>query len=241
VSVDARGESSFRFDGRSFVGLVLSPKAPFEDWLVALDGWIGRSWIFTSRPIIIDFSKTTPTRDQLEHVLSEVKTRGLRVVAVEGVDEDWLAEEKSPDAAHDNAADTGGVAPSQAPDTGAPSLTDPHSLSLKPTRSLVLDRPIRSGETIAFPEGDVTILGSIASGAEVVAGGSIHVYGSLRGRAIAGNADNPNARLFCRNFEPELVAINGLYCTAEEFDPELLKQPVQAWLEGNTINMRVME
>ncbi len=55
----------------------------------------------------------------------------------------------------------------------------------KPT-SLLLDSPVRSGQTMIFPEGDVTILGSVGSGAEIVAGGSIHIYGALRGRAMAG-------------------------------------------------------
>jgi septum site-determining protein MinC len=239
VDVDARGESSFRFDGRSFVGLVLSPKTPFDDWLVALDGWIGRSWIFTSRPIIIDFSKVTPTREQLTGMLSRIKARGLRVVAVEGVDRDWLTEKTLSGPPDIGTTEATGSIPSGKASVPWTS-SDPRPTSAKPA-SLVLDRAIRSGETIAYPEGDVTVLGSISSGAELVAGGSIHIYGSLRGRAIAGNENNPNARLFCRHFEPELVAINGLYCTAEEFDPALLKRPVQAWLEGNTINMSVMD
>ena len=52
--------------------------------------------------------------------------------------------------------------------------------------SLLLDSPVRSGQSVIFVEGDVTVLGSVGSGAEVVAGGSIHVYGTLRGRAMAG-------------------------------------------------------
>jgi septum site-determining protein MinC len=223
-----------RFDGRSFVGLVLAPKAPFEDWLTALDGWIGRSWIFTSRPIIVDFSKATPTRPQLVDLLAQVKARGLRVVAVEGVDQDWLTglDKQVPGGGAKAAAGTA-RAPGEAPPASDSSTAKP--------AGLLLDRQVRSGETVTYPDGDVTVLGSIASGAEVIAGGSIHVYGSLRGRAIAGNENNPKARLFCRHFEPELVAINGFYCTAEEVDPALLRQPVQAWLEGSTINMCIME
>ena len=58
-----------------------------------------------------------------------------------------------------------------------------------------------------FPKGDVTVLGAIASGAEVVAGGSIHVYGALRGRAMAGADGNRDARIFCSRLEAELLAI----------------------------------
>lgn len=236
MSLDAGTGSSFRFDGRSFVGLALSPKKPFEDWLTALDGWIGRSWIFTSRPIIIDFSKAAPTREQLGDLLAKIRSRGLRIVAVEGVDEAWLADARTP------TVGDGGTAMPQAGQTATNGAKSPvgAATATKPA-GLLLNRTVRSGETITYPDGDVTVLGGIASGAEVVAGGSIHVYGSLRGRAIAGNENNPDARLFCRLFEPELVAINGLYCTSEEFDPALLRQPVQAWLEGSTINMSIME
>ena len=231
MSIDVHIGSSFRFDGRSFVGLVLSPKTPFDEWLAALDGWIGRSWIFTSRPIIIDFSKTTPSRQEVSQLLAQVKARGLRIVAVDGVDQDWLAGTNiSPSC---NAGETGLDSPQSNAGLLEPSPTKP--------AGLMIEQSVRSGQVIVYPEGDVTVLGSIASGAEVVAGGSIHVYGALRGRAIAGSQENPKARLFCRLFEPELVAINGLYCTAEEIDPALLKQPVQVWLNGNTINMSVME
>jgi len=233
VSLDADSGSSFRFDGRSFVGLALSPKKPFEDWLSALDGWIGRSWIFTSRPIIIDFSKATPAPEELKDILAKVRARGLRIVAVEGVDEAWLADDNRP------TLGDGGPAVAQRGPTPAKSPAAA-ATAAKPA-GLLLDRSVRSGETITYPDGDVTVLGGISSGAEVIAGGSIHVYGALRGRAIAGNENNPNARLFCRDFEPELVAINGLYCTSDEFDPALLRQPVQAWLEGSTINMSIME
>jgi septum site-determining protein MinC len=81
----------------------------------------------------------------------------------------------------------------------------------------------------------VTVVGSVASGAEVIAGGSIHVYGSLRGRAIAGSMGNAKARIFCRKFEAELVAIDGLYKTADEMAKDLRGRPVQARLDGDAI------
>jgi septum site-determining protein MinC len=95
---------------------------------------------------------------------------------------------------------------------------------------------VRSGQSI-FSEGDVTVLGSVASGAEIVAGGSIHVYGALRGRAMAGSSGNVAARIFCQKIEAELLAINGYYQTAEEIDVALRNRPAQAWLEGT--NMKI--
>ncbi len=94
---------------------------------------------------------------------------------------------------------------------------------------------MRSGQSLFFPEGDVTIIGSVASGAEIVAGGSIHVYGTLRGRAMAGTTGNSSARIFCRKLEAELIAIDGFYRTAEDMDPDLRGRAVQVWLEGESI------
>ncbi len=99
---------------------------------------------------------------------------------------------------------------------------------------------MRSGQSIVYTEGDVTILGSVASGAEIVAGGSIHVYGALRGQAMAGAADNLRARIFCHCFEAELLAIGGYYKTADEIDDSLRSGPVQAWLEGDTLKISAM-
>jgi septum site-determining protein MinC len=101
--------------------------------------------------------------------------------------------------------------------------------------SLVLHEPVRSGQSIVFPEGDVTVIGSIASGAEVIAGGSIHVYGALRGRALAGSIGNSAARIFCRKLEAELLAIDGIYKTADDLPADLRGQAAQLWLENDAI------
>jgi septum site-determining protein MinC len=101
--------------------------------------------------------------------------------------------------------------------------------------SLLIDSPVRSGQSIVFPAGDVTVLGSVASGAEIIAGGSIHVYGALRGRALAGSNGNPRARIFCNKVEAELLAIDGFYRTAEDMEPSLRSRPIQAWLQGEVM------
>lgn len=101
--------------------------------------------------------------------------------------------------------------------------------------SLVINEPVRSGQSIMFPEGDVTVIGSVASGAEIIAGGSVHIYGALRGRAMAGSLGNVSARIFCRKLEAELLAIDGVYKVAEDIDDKLRGQPVQLWLENDTI------
>jgi septum site-determining protein MinC len=81
------------------------------------------------------------------------------------------------------------------------------------------------------------VIGSVASGSEVIAAGSIHVYGALRGRAIAGSNGNRNARIFAHALNAELVAIDGLYKTAEDIDRAFKGRAVHAWLDGDALKM----
>jgi septum site-determining protein MinC len=107
--------------------------------------------------------------------------------------------------------------------------------------SLLIETPIRSGQSVIFPNGDITVLGSVASGAEVVAGGSIHIYGALRGRALAGSMGNARARIFCSKNEAELVSIDGYYRTAEEMDANLRSRPTQCWLENRVLAIAALD
>ncbi len=93
------------------------------------------------------------------------------------------------------------------------------------SRTLIIDAPVRSGQSVFHPQGDVIVLGSVASGAEIVAGGSIHVYGALRGRVFAGVNGNDGARVFCRRNEAELISLNGWYRTAEEMEGAIWGKP----------------
>ncbi|MFD0938558.1 septum site-determining protein MinC, partial [Methylobacterium trifolii] len=109
------------------------------------------------------------------------------------------------------------------------------------TTSLTVEGSVRSGQCVVHPTGDVTVMGSVSSGAEILAGGNIHVYGALRGRAIAGAARNPRARIYCRKFEPELLGIDRLVRTAEDMGTNLRGKPVQIWLDGGAIRMASLD
>jgi septum site-determining protein MinC len=102
---------------------------------------------------------------------------------------------------------------------------------------LIVNSPVRSGQSISHPEGDVTVIGSVASGAEVTAGGSVHIYGTLRGRVMAGAYGEARARIFCRRLEAELLAVGGVYITADEIEANVRSQAVQAWLESETVKI----
>jgi septum site-determining protein MinC len=96
---------------------------------------------------------------------------------------------------------------------------------------LVQKTPVRSGQQLYAENRDLTVLSTVGAGAEVIADGSIHIYGTLRGRALAGAQGNTDARIFCREFHAELVAIAGHYKVLEDVPKELRGKPVQVWLE----------
>ena len=94
---------------------------------------------------------------------------------------------------------------------------------------------VRSGQQVYARERDLIVAGAIANGAEVIADGHIHIYGSLRGRAMAGAQGDEKARIFVSDFRAELVAIAGHYRVFEQIPDDLEGQSVQCWLEGEKL------
>jgi len=231
VSVAARPRSSFRLVGRSFLAFVLTPEPPLENWIVEFSGWAGRSeGIFSQKPVVLDLSRFSPSRAEVAELTARLQEQHVRIIAVEGVDPAWVGPGLAPLPGGNGIArvvELQDKAPGPQPSNG--SAPGPRA------SSMVLESPVRSGQSVVFPEGDVTIIGSVASGAEVIAGGSIHIYGTLRGRAVAGSRGNREARIFCRRLDAELLAIAGLYRAAETLEPQLRNRPVQAWLSGKAI------
>ena len=101
--------------------------------------------------------------------------------------------------------------------------------------------PVRSGQQVYAENRDLTVLSTVGAGAEVIADGSIHIYGALRGRALAGAQGFEQARIFCREFRAELVAIAGNYMVLDEVPKELHGKPVQVWLEKNELRIAVLD
>ncbi|POF32237.1 septum site-determining protein MinC [Roseibium marinum] len=121
-------------------------------------------------------------------------------------------------------------------DGGEPVVETPSGpASFTDGSSIVITEPVRSGQSILHPDGDVTVIGSVSSGAEIIAGGSIHIYGALRGRALAGVSGKDSARIFCSKLDAELVSINGLYKVADDFDGTLRNVPAQIRFENETL------
>lgn len=104
-------------------------------------------------------------------------------------------------------------------------------------RTRVINEPIRSGQQIYAREGDLIILSSVSEGAEVLADGNIHVYGVLRGRALAGVQGDECARIFCSKLNASLVSIAGVYLLNENFEKNLIGTSVQIFLQGEQLRI----
>jgi len=212
-----------RVRGRSFMAFVLGAASPLEAWLGELANQIDRAPSFVvGKPVVLDLAAVALDDPGLETLVTTLRSWGIRLIGIEGI-------AFAPPGAEDlmqtltSGRDTGII---EIPEAPAPEI---------PPSFMLHDAPLRSGQTLAFPNGDITIVGSVASGAEVLAGGSIHIYGTLRGRAIAGAAGVSDARIFCRRLEAELLAIDGLYMTADAIPEALRGQAVQARLRGEAL------
>jgi septum site-determining protein MinC len=204
---------------------------PIVGWLAEIDATLARSpGFFVGKPVVLDLSALDLSQSAIAHLVSNLEQRNIRVLGIEGVSADHLTNSLPP-------LLTGGRP------CGLPQF-EPQKPQAKPPKpratSLLLDQPVRSGQSIVFADGDVTVLGSVGSGAEIVAGGSIHVYGTLRGRAMAGINGNSSARIFCQRIEAELLAIDGYYQTAEDIGESLRNRPAQAWLEDDALKITAL-
>lgn len=220
---------SVRLRGHSYIAYALTPEWPITQWLGQLDESIDCFADFlVSKSIVLDLSKVTPSQSGVAHLIAELQTRRIHIMGLEGVGE--LGPALPPVLRGGRAAE-----PMEPFDTRGLERTPVAPPAQLGPASLLLDSPVRSGQSVVFRAGDVTVLGSVASGAEIVAGGSIHVYGTLRGRALAGSTGNPRARIFCRKIEAELLAIDGIYRTTEDLEPTLRSRAIQAWLQDDVM------
>jgi septum site-determining protein MinC len=229
VQTAVRERQSMRFIGRSYMAYVLTPEAPVADWLADLDAWLARSpGFFAGRAIVLDLSGVALNAAGIAHLSLSLEMRDIRILALEGIDPALVGRELPPVLVGNQKSGTVELKP-PADGERAPAAVP------KKSSSLLVETSVRSGQSVVFADGDVTVLGSVGSGAEVVAGGSIHIYGTLRGRAMAGATGNPRARIFCHKIEAELLAIDGFYRTADEIDVTLRNRPTQAWLDGGNM------
>ncbi|KQP36850.1 septum site-determining protein MinC [Methylobacterium sp. Leaf100] len=224
---------SVELRGRAFKALVLAPELPLPDWFADLDEALKRSpTLFDGRALILDVAALAPDAPGLDRLLADLGSRRIRILGIEGSELPLIGPGRPPWLGAGR-----GVSTVEIPTVPEEPPTPPEPA----TTSLTIEGSVRSGQSIVHPTGDVTVMGSVSSGAEILAGGSIHVYGALRGRAIAGAARNPRARICCRKFEPELLGIDRLVRTAEDMGTHLRGQAVQIWLDGGAIKFASLD
>jgi septum site-determining protein MinC len=202
-----------------------------------LDGFLARQVarlpdFFDQAPVAIDVSQL-PSREQFDElpmIVGMLRGHGLIPVGVRGAS----AEQKAQAAALELAIMPAGRKVAAA---GPQAVTSPVAAAA-PT--LIVDKPVRSGQRIFARGGDLVLLAGVSSGAEVMAEGHIHAYGPLRGRAMAGVSGNEQARIFCRELGAELVSIAGRYRVSENLESRYLGRAVQISLDGEALHFALL-
>ena len=231
MAVATEATSTFQVCGRSFLAFVLKPETPIGGWMDQVDSWLARSpTFFASKPVVMDVFGLQLQKPDVTGLIADLKERGIRVMGMIGAGPALNDPDLPPVLSPGPKGMPQGTKAAPKPQAPAPKAT---------VNSLLIDSPVRSGQSV-FHEGDVTVIGSVSSGAEIVATGSIHIYGTLRGRVLAGADGNPGAHIFCRRAEAELIAIDGYYRMAEEM-AAVLGKPIHAWLEDGAIAVKALD
>jgi septum site-determining protein MinC len=233
---------SLMFRARSYMAFMFSPKPPIVDWLTELDSTLARSKdFFVNHPVALDLSGVELTPAGINHLIACLAERNIRVLGIEGFKDAEGQTGLPPILRNGRGAQNFEVVKRATTEIdGSATAAAAAGPSKVQPASLLIEKAVRSGQSVVFMEGDITILGSVSSGAEIVAGGSIHIYGPLRGRAIAGACGNARARIFCHRVEAELLAIDAYFKTADDIDESLRNRPVQVWLDSGTVKISAM-
>lgn len=206
--------------------------------------WGALAGAFEQEPLVLDLRGLPAAEQALDwaHLLQGLRGHGLQPVAVAGAEQLGEADQQALRAAGLQAiADLPRVAEA-APRAEAPAAVAAPAPAIAVAKPpLIIDRPLRSGQQVYARDTDLIVLGLVSHGAEVLADGNVHVYGALRGRAIAGAKGNTAARVFAQSLEPELIAIAGTFRTSEKpLPPEVLAKPAQVRLVVNADGERLV-
>lgn len=189
--------------------------------------------LFRNTPVVIDLKGLSASEASVEFPLLVGLLRGYGMVPV-GVGGGNEAQNKAA-LAMELAIFPVGLSKKKRPAQRSPAEARQHAAKTSTTK--VIEHPVRSGQRVYARGGDLVILSHVSSGAEVLADGDVHIYGALRGRALAGVKGNQDARLFCLALQSELVAIAGRYRVSDDIDADLLGKPAQIRLEKRTLKI----
>lgn len=249
----------FQVRGRFFTAIVLQmARAPDAAFFAALDTMLTQTpHFFANAPFVLDLDQATEIGPNFDFIglARDMRNRKITLIGVQnGTIEqnkaalhaglitlpggtDVLPENRNPASASKGDA-------SKADAKSKPAKAHEHKVA--PIReapvaypstgsTLLVTEPVRSGQQVFAERGDLVVVASVSPGAELIAHGNIHVYGALRGRALAGVHGDAAARIFCQGLEAELIAIAGLYKLSDAIDPSLRRGRVQAFLDSGTV------
>lgn len=232
----------FQIRGRSFTAIVLELTGAADgEFFAALDEKLKQApHFFMNAPFVLDLDKATGiTRSgDMMGLVRELRSRKLSVIGVQNGNFE-----------QNTAALSAGLAPLQGgrevgvqgENAEAGDAFEEETASVEEAATVLVTEPVRSGQRIFADRGDLVVVSSVSSGAELIAQGNIHVYGSLRGRALAGVNGDARARIFCQSLEAELIAIAGLYKTSDDLGPDFERKRVQAYLEDEVLRVELLK
>jgi septum site-determining protein MinC len=192
---------------------------------------------FRDTPLIISLEKYEGLDSELDffNIIGTCRRNNIHVIGVRGGNDDQRRLARGAALAlmpgngqRDRAHETEAV-----PEKAAEAPAAQTAPEVRPTK--IISQPVRSGQQVHAPEGDLVILAPVQAGAEVLAAGNIHIYGPLRGRALAGIHGAESARVFCQSLEAELVSIAGHYKISEDLQDNSWKSAVQIQLRDDLL------
>lgn len=189
---------------------------------------------FRRAPVVIDVSCLPEEAEvNLAYLLGQLQQLGMIPVALRGGGPALreLASAQRLALLADAPVPETGTARSRIPETKSP----PASAPPPPAKALLVTQPVRSGQRIYAKGSDLVVLAAVGHGAEVMADGHIHIYGTLRGRALAGVRGDRECRIFCRDLQAELVSIAGHYRISEDLDETVRGRTVQVYMRDTAL------
>ena len=252
MNAHVRPSATLNLRTHSLIAFVLQPVEPLADWFGVLDGWLARSPnFFANKPIILDLAQFDAPLKEYRDLLSQLARRHIRVMGVEGANPTLVGPHLPPTVTGGLPAKAEQAAESEPGKTEPPEQRAQEQLAQEQqpaperagtgcSQSLFIDAPVRSGQSVTNLAGDITIMGRVASGAEVIAGGSVHVYGAIQGRVFAGVSGIGDARIFCTEARAELLCVGGAYVTAEGMDPKTEGKSIEVRLGDSDLEIRIL-
>lgn len=252
-------DAPFQLRGASFTMMVLKVSDPRNsNFFPVLGSKIAQAPnFFKHAPVVLDFDDMPPEGTvDLDHFCGLLRNLGLSVVGLQGgtpaLQKAALAARLAvlpasrdstplkPLIGSGRAAAQGTTAKRESiaapvPEREPAPIPVPEPPPMRST--MMITEPVRSGRQIYAQGGDLVVIGPVSPGAELLADGSIHVYGALRGRALAGVGGDETARIFCQVLEAQLVSIAGLYRISDDIDRKMLGRQVQIFLDGGFLHI----